>query len=68
MPETGALGDFSAREILLAAAARTVLAALREPLEKRQIEGPAAATLLLLETALEPYRFEPPYFPIGEPS
>ena len=49
-------GEFSPRELLLAAAARAVLAAFREPLEKRLLPKPATATLRLLETALEPYR------------
>ena len=54
------LDGFAPREILLAAAARAVLAAFREPLEKRRLSAPATATLRLLETALEPYRLEPP--------
>ena len=53
--------DGPAREALLAAAARAVLAALREPLEQRRLTGPAIAALRLLETALEPYhRAKPP--------
>jgi hypothetical protein len=44
------------RELLLAAAARAVLAAFREPLEQKRLASPATATLRLLETALEPYR------------
>lgn len=65
MPETGALAGFTPREILLAAAARAVVAAFREQLEKRKLTPPATATLRLLETALEPYRYEPrpPYAP-----
>ena len=59
-PATGDLAGFAPREILLAAAARGVLAAFREPLEGRRLPGPATATLRLLETALEPYRFDPP--------
>lgn len=59
MPEAPDLASFEAREILLAAAARAVLAAFREPLEQRQLTAPATATLRLLETALEPYRFDP---------
>jgi hypothetical protein len=51
---------YSAREILLAAAARAVLAALRDPLEERRLPGPAIATLRVLETALEPYLFDLP--------
>ena len=47
------------REALLAAASRAVLAALREPLERRELSGPATAALRLLESALEPY-FGPP--------
>lgn len=54
------LAGFEPREILLAAAARAVLAAFREPLEKRALSSPATATLRLLETALEPYRLDPP--------
>ena len=54
------LSRFTPREILLAAAARAVLAAFRDPLEKRRLNAPATATLRLLETALEPYRPEPP--------
>ena len=52
--------DGSAREALLAAAARAVLAALRDPLEQRRLTGPAIAALRLLETALEPYRTKAP--------
>jgi hypothetical protein len=59
-PEPPGIGSFEAREILLAAAARAVLAAFREPLEQRQLSAPATATLRLLESALEPYRFDPP--------
>jgi hypothetical protein len=55
-----ALSGFAPREILLAAAARAVLAAFREPLEERRLATPATATLRLLETALEPYRLDPP--------
>jgi hypothetical protein len=47
---------FVPRELLLAAAARAVLAAFREPLERKGLNAPATATLRLLETALEPYR------------
>lgn len=54
------MGSFEAREILLAAAARAVLAAFRELLEQRQLSAPATAALRLLETALDPYRFDPP--------
>jgi hypothetical protein len=57
---SGALSGFAPREILLAAAARAVLAAFREPLEERRLTSPATATLRLLETALEPYRLDPP--------
>ena len=46
---------FTPRELLLAAAARAVLAAFREPLEQKRLAAPATATLRLLETALEPY-------------
>ncbi|MEA3012627.1 MAG: hypothetical protein QOD42_1172 [Sphingomonadales bacterium] len=60
MPDGPDMGSFEAREILLAAAARAVLAAFREPLEQRQLSSPATATLRLLETALEPYRFDSP--------
>ena len=48
--------SFAPRELLLAAAARAVLAAFREPLEQKRLASPATATLRLLETALEPYR------------
>lgn len=46
---------YAARELLLAAAARAVLSAFREPLEKKRLTPSANATLRLLETALEPY-------------
>lgn len=59
---TDALSGFTPREILLAAAARAVLAAFRESLEERRLSSPATATLRLLETALEPYRLDPPPF------
>jgi hypothetical protein len=49
----------SPRELLLATAARAVLAAFRDPLERRRLSPPATATLRLLETALEPYREGP---------
>jgi hypothetical protein len=49
------MGGYAARELLLAAAARAVLAAFREPLERKSLSPPANATLRLLETALEPY-------------
>jgi len=51
---------FTPRELLLAAAAQAVLAAFREPLEQRHLSVPATTTLRLLETALDPYRREPP--------
>ncbi len=57
---------FAPRELLLAAAARAVLAAFREPLEQKRLSGPATATLRLLESALEPYRPDPaPFVPSG---
>ena len=59
-PEGSARPDFTPRELLLAAAARAVLAAFREPLERKQLAAPATATLRLLETALDPYRPDPP--------
>lgn len=49
---------FAPRELLLAAAARAVLAVFREPLERKRLPAPATATLRLLETALEPYRLD----------
>lgn len=55
-PELPDPEDFAPRELLLAAAARAVLAAFREPLEQKRLTTPATATLRLLETALEPYR------------
>jgi len=66
MPAAPNLAEFEPREILLAAAARAVLAAFRDPLEQKQLTTPAMATLRLLETALEPYRFEPP-IPVSGP-
>lgn len=54
--------SFAPRELLLAAAARAVLAAFREPLEQKRLAAPATATLRLLETALEPYRPDPAPF------
>jgi uncharacterized OsmC-like protein len=56
--EGTSLAGFSPRELLLAAAARAVLSAFRDPLEARRLSRPATATLRLLESALEPY--EPP--------
>lgn len=53
--ESSPMAGYSARELLLAAAARTVLAAFREPLEQKRLSLSANATLRLLETALEPY-------------
>ena len=46
---------YSPREILLAAAARAVLAAFRESLEQKRLPAPATATLRVLEAALELY-------------
>jgi hypothetical protein len=60
MPEAPDLSLFSPRELLLAAAARAVLAAFRESLEQRRLAAPATATLRLLETALEPYGGDAP--------
>lgn len=56
--------SYSGREILLAAAAKAVLAALRGQLEERRLPGPAIATLRVLETALEPYRTDLPPPPL----
>lgn len=55
-PEDTGPEGYAPRELLLAAAARAVLAAFREPLEQKRLPAPATATLRLLETALEPYR------------
>lgn len=55
-PDHFDLATFAPRELLLAAAARAVLATFREPLEQKRLPAPATATLRLLETALEPYR------------
>ena len=52
-PEKPEPESFAPRELLLAAAARPVLAAFREALEQRLLAAPATATLRLLETALE---------------
>ena len=49
------LAGYSPRELLLAAAARAVLAAFREPRARQRLPAPAAATLQILETSLEPY-------------
>lgn len=51
---------YAPREILLAAAARAVLAAFRDQLEGKRLSGQAAATLRVLETALEPYFLDLP--------
>ena len=53
---------YSPREVLLAAAARAVLAAFRDPLEEKRLPAPATATLRVLEAALELYaeRVPPP--------
>jgi uncharacterized OsmC-like protein len=58
-PDSANPDGFAPRELLLAAAARAVLAAFREPLEQKRLAAPATATLRLLETALEPYRPDP---------
>jgi hypothetical protein len=60
MPDKSNPESFAPRELLLAAAARAVLAAFREPLEQKQLAAPATATLRLLETALESYRADLP--------
>jgi hypothetical protein len=49
------MAGYSARELLLAAAARAVLSAFREPLEQKRLSLTANATLRLLETALDSY-------------
>jgi len=49
------MGGYSARELLLAATARMVIAAFREPIEERQLSPAADAALRLLEAALEPF-------------
>ena len=59
-PDSANPASFAPRELLLAAAARAVLAAFREPLEQKRLAAPATATLRLLETALEPYRNDSP--------
>ena len=53
--ESSPMAGYSARELLLAAAARAVLAALQAPLEQKRLSPSADARLRLLETALEPY-------------
>lgn len=69
MPARPDLAVFTPRELLLAAAARAVLAAFREPLEQQRLATPATATLRLLETALEPYQLDPPLsFPPPPPA
>ena len=52
--------SYTPREILLAAAARAVLAAFRDQLEDKRLSGQASATLRVLETALEPYFLDLP--------
>lgn len=53
--EDSGMAGYSARELLLAAAARIVLAAFREPLEEGLLTPPANAALCVLEAALDPY-------------
>jgi len=62
---SGDARGYSPREILLAAAARAVLAAFREPLEHKRLSPPATATLRVLEAALELYGPDVP--PPAEP-
>ena len=52
--EGSPMAGYSARELILAAAARAVLAAFREPLEESRLTPAADATLCLLEAALDP--------------
>ena len=61
---------YSPREVLLAAAARAVLAAFRDPLEEKRLPAPATATLRVLEAALELYGdpLPPPPEPPPPPS
>lgn len=47
--------DFCARELVLAAAARAVLGALCDSLELNLLPARAAASLRVLESALDPY-------------
>jgi len=49
------MGGYSARELLLAATARQVLNAFRDPREEGQLSPAADANLHLLEAALQPY-------------
>ena len=58
---------YSPREILLAASARAVLAAFREPLEQKKLSAPATATLRVLEAALELYGPDVPLPPEPPP-
>lgn len=59
--------SYSPRELLLAASARAVLAAFRDPLEEKRLPAPATATLRVLEAALELYAdpLPPPPEPPG---
>jgi len=53
--EDSRMAGYSARELLLAAAARAVLAAFREPIAERRLTPRTDASLRVLETALYPY-------------
>lgn len=62
--EGGGLSDFAPRELLLAAAARAVLEALRGA-DAPALPGPADAALHVLESALAPYG--PDKYPLPAP-
>ena len=47
--------SYSPRELLLAAAARAVITAFRQPLTEERLDASESATLRVLEAALELY-------------
>jgi hypothetical protein len=53
--EGSGMAGYSARELILAAAARAVLTAFHDQREEGRVTATADATLYLLEAALEPY-------------
>ena len=54
-PKAPGMGGFAPRELILAAAARIVLAACRKPAQEKNLTPAASASLHVLEAALDPY-------------
>lgn len=62
---SGEIQPYSPREVLLAAAARAVLAAFQEPLGQKRLSTAATGALRVMEAALDLYA--EPLPPPGDP-